>query len=63
MMFSFQSSSSDIREFTLLITGHVATEAVPPLLSPAAFIVRRQNIWHNWLRKLAELGPRLGIDV
>ena len=27
------------------------------------FIVRRQNIWHNSRRKLAECGPRLGVDV
>ena len=26
-------------------------------------IVRRQNIWHNSRRKLAECGPRLGVDV
>ncbi|PZU49423.1 MAG: hypothetical protein DI568_06135, partial [Sphingomonas sp.] len=25
--------------------------------------VRRQNIWHNSRRKLAECGPRLGVDV
>ncbi|PZU43312.1 MAG: hypothetical protein DI568_17425, partial [Sphingomonas sp.] len=27
------------------------------------FRVRRQNIWHNSRRKLAECGPRLGVDV
>jgi hypothetical protein len=26
---------------------------------PAALAVRRQNIWHRWLRKLAEHRPRL----
>jgi acetyl-CoA C-acetyltransferase len=26
-------------------------------------IVRRQNIWHNSRRKLAECGPRLGFDI
>jgi hypothetical protein len=25
--------------------------------------VRRQNIWHNSRRRLAECGPRLGVDV
>ena len=25
--------------------------------------VRRQNIWHNLGRRLAECGPRLGVDV
>ena len=28
-----------------------------------AMAVRRQNIWHNSRRKLAECGPRLGVDV
>jgi len=27
------------------------------------YAVRRQNIWHNSRRRLAECGPRLGIDV
>ena len=26
-------------------------------------VVRRQNIWRNSRRKLAECGPRLGVDV
>ncbi len=26
-------------------------------------VVRRQNIWHRSRRKLAECGPRLGVDV
>ena len=26
-------------------------------------VVRRQNIWHNTGRKLAECGLRLGVDV
>jgi putative ABC transport system ATP-binding protein len=25
--------------------------------------VRRQNIWHNSRRKLAECGPRPGVDI
>ena len=27
------------------------------------YTVRRQNIWRNLQRKLAECGPRLGVDV
>jgi len=27
------------------------------------WIVRRQNIWHNSRRKLAECGPRPGVDI
>src|SRR5690606_22970539 len=26
-------------------------------------LVRRQNIWHRPWRKLAECGPRLGVDI
>ena len=29
----------------------------------SADTVRRQNIWRNLRRKLAECGPRLGVDV
>ena len=28
-----------------------------------ALDVRRQNIWHNSRRKLAECGPRPGVDI
>ena len=31
--------------------------------APVATTVRRQNIWHNTGRKLAECGLRLGVDV
>jgi NAD(P)-dependent dehydrogenase (short-subunit alcohol dehydrogenase family) len=33
------------------------------LVANAGALVRRQNIWRNLQRKLAECGPRLGVDV
>ncbi len=41
------------------LSGKVVTRAGAAL----ARTVRRQNIWHTSRRKLAECGPRLGVDV
>jgi altronate hydrolase len=46
----------------ILPGAHVHSHNLRTALS-GELVVRRQNIWHNWLHKLAELGPRLGIDV
>lgn len=35
----------------------------PVALATETYRVRRQNIWHNSRRKLAECGPRPGVDI
>ncbi|PKP98655.1 MAG: hypothetical protein CVT74_10295, partial [Alphaproteobacteria bacterium HGW-Alphaproteobacteria-13] len=49
--------------------GHLTTLGNPnntlemATIRPAAHAVRRQNIWRRSLRKLAECGPRSGVDI
>ncbi|MCP5138227.1 MAG: CoA transferase, partial [Gammaproteobacteria bacterium] len=42
--------------------GYMAVGAIEPKFF-AELLVRRQNIWRNLRRKLAECGARLGVDV
>ncbi|WP_284278924.1 hypothetical protein, partial [Sphingobium jiangsuense] len=40
----------------------VARTVIVPGYGEVYTVVRRQNIWHNSRRKLAECGPRPGVD-
>ena len=46
-----------------LLLPIIGEDRLPARRDVVFSIVRRQNIWHNSRRKLAECGPRLGVDV